>query len=63
MRLKYINEAFDTIKKDIALTVRATEKAMVDMNKVQKNKLEQVRDLNQLLIKNICNLNVPPPYL
>ncbi len=41
-RLKYMNEAYDTIKKDISLTVRATEKAMVDMTNIQKDKLQQV---------------------
>ena len=42
-RLKYMNEAYEMIKKDIALTVRATEKAMVDKSNVQKDKLQQVR--------------------
>lgn len=50
VRLKYINEAFDTIKKDIALTVRATEKAMVDITKVQKDKLEQVHTVTSMII-------------
>lgn len=41
-RLRYMTEAYGTIKQDIALTVRATEKAFVDMNQVQKDKLQQV---------------------
>ena len=48
-RLRYMNEAYETIKKDIALTVRATEKAMVDMSKAQIDKLQQASQEQEIL--------------
>lgn len=42
LRLKYLTEAHDTVSQDIALTVRATEKAVTDVTKAQRDKLKQV---------------------
>ena len=41
-RMRYLNEGHATIKKDIALTKRATEKATSDVSQAQKDKLKQV---------------------
>lgn len=41
-RLKYLSEAHTTVQQDIALTMRATEKAMSDVSKAQEEKLKQV---------------------
>lgn len=41
-RLRYLGEAHQTVKGDIALTKRATEKASVDVTKAQEEKLQQV---------------------
>lgn len=43
IRLNYLNEAHSTVQQDIALTVRATEKAVADVDKAQQDKLKQVR--------------------
>ena len=45
IRLNYLNEAHSTVQQDIALTVRATEKAVADVDKAQQDKLKQVRIL------------------
>lgn len=41
-RLNYMSEAKDTVKDDIALTKRATEKTAVDVNRAQEEKQKQV---------------------
>ena len=41
-RLRYLDEAHSTIKDDIALTKRVTEKATSDVSKAQRDKLQQV---------------------
>ena len=41
-RLRYLGEAHQTVKGDIALTKRATKKASVDVTKAQEEKLKQV---------------------
>ena len=42
-RLRYLDEAKNTVKNDIALTKRATEKTTTDVSKAQQDKLKQVR--------------------
>ena len=41
-RLRYLTEAHDTVQQDIALTMRATEKAVSDVSIAQEDKLQQV---------------------
>lgn len=41
-RLRYITEAHQTVKDDIALTKRATEKTTTDVNRAEREKLKQV---------------------
>ena len=41
-RLRFISEAHQTVKDDIALTRRATEKTDTDVTKAQEDKLNQV---------------------
>lgn len=41
-RLQFLSEAHQTVKDDIALTKRATEKARTDVTKAQEEKLNQV---------------------
>ena len=41
-RLRYISEAHETVKKDIALTKRAAEKTTIDVTRAQDIKLKQV---------------------
>ena len=41
-RLHYMSEAKDTVKDDIALTKRATEKTATDVSKAQEEKQKQV---------------------
>ncbi len=40
--MRYLDEAHSTIKDDIALTKRVTEKATLDVTKAQRDKLQQV---------------------
>lgn len=40
--LRFISEAHQTVKDDIALTRRATEKTTTDVTKAQEDKLNQV---------------------
>lgn len=42
-RLHYITEAHQTVKDDIALTKRATEKTTSDVSRAEVDKLKQVR--------------------
>lgn len=42
-RLRYLDEAKNTVKNDIALTKRATEKTTTDVSKAQQDKLKQVQ--------------------
>lgn len=42
-RLRYLSEAHDTMRKDIALTRRAAEKTTSDIGHAQTSKLKQVR--------------------
>lgn len=48
-RLKYLSEAHTTVQQDIALTMRATEKAMSDVSKAQEEKLKQVWLIGKLI--------------
>ena len=41
-RLRYITEAHQTVKDDIALTKRATEKTTSDVSRAEREKLKQV---------------------
>ena len=41
-RLRYLSEAEQTVKQDIALTKRATEKAVADITQAEADKLKQV---------------------
>lgn len=41
-RLRYLSEAQQTVKQDIALTKRATEKAMADISQAEEDKCKQV---------------------
>ena len=41
-RLHYITGAFETVKNDIALTKRATEKTTADLTRAEREKLQQV---------------------
>ena len=41
-RLRYLSEAHQTVRGDIALTKRATEKTTTDVSKAQDEKLHQV---------------------
>ena len=41
-RLQFLSEAHQTVRDDIALTKRATEKARTDVTKAQEEKLNQV---------------------
>ena len=41
-RLRYLSEAQQTLKQDIALTKRATEKAVADITQAEADKLKQV---------------------
>ena len=41
-RLRFISEAHQTVKDDIALTCRATEKTTTDVAKAEEDKLNQV---------------------
>lgn len=40
-RLRYISEAHQTVKDDIALTKRATEKTTTDVSRAEREKLKQ----------------------
>ena len=42
-KLRYLSEAHHTVRDDIALTKRASEKATSDVSKAQDEKLEQVQ--------------------
>lgn len=59
-RLRYLDEAHSTIKKDVAVTKRATEKATSDVSKAQKDKLQQVscRHLAHILNINFYSLTI-----
>ena len=41
-RLRYLGEAHQAVRNDIALTRRATEKTTSDVSKAQEEKMEQV---------------------
>ncbi len=41
--LRYINDAHQTVKGDIALTKRAAEKTTTDVSKAEVDKLKQVQ--------------------
>ena len=41
-RLRYLSEAQEAVKQDIALTKRATEKAVADITQAEADKLKQV---------------------
>ena len=41
-RLKFLSEAHQTVRDDIALTRRATEKTSADMTRAEEDKLNQV---------------------
>lgn len=41
-RLRYITEAHQTVKDDISLTKRATEKTTTDVSRAEGEKLKQV---------------------
>ena len=41
-RLRFISEAQQTVRDDIALTRRATEKTVTDVTKAEEDKLQQV---------------------
>ena len=43
-KLKYLSDAHETLKTDIAVTKRAAEKTDVDMTDAQIEKKEQVED-------------------
>lgn len=50
IRLKYLDKAHTIVKEDISLTVRATEKTVLDISKAQQDKLKQVISITVLFI-------------
>ena len=50
-RLHYINEAHQTVKDDISLTKRATEKTHADLSRAEKGKLDQANSVLDKILR------------